>query len=93
LYEIIQTSPLVKFTTGVINKAYKDDALLISIIQAMALKHDKEERGVGLRNMSYAPDLVEFAQILYMSSATGYEHARKNMALPNVRTLRYALTF
>lgn len=58
------------------------------MIQALAIKHDKEERGVGMQNMRYAPDLIEFSHILFTHSPRAYDKLREVMTLPDPRTLR-----
>lgn len=58
------------------------------MIQALALKHDKEERGVGMQKMRYAPDLIEFSHILFTHSPRAYDKLREVLMLPDPRTLR-----
>ena len=58
------------------------------MIQALGLKHDKEERGVGMQKMQYAPDLIEFSHILFTHSPRAYDTLREVMTLPDPRTLR-----
>ena len=78
----------MKYVQGVLSKKYKGDDLFISLIEALALKHSKEDRGVGMQRMKYAPDLLEFSHILFTHSARAYEKLREVLPLPDVRTLR-----
>ena len=52
------------------------------MIQAFALKHDKEECGVGMQKMQYAPDLIEFSHILFTHSPHAYDKLREVSMLP-----------
>ena len=58
------------------------------MIQALAIKRDKEERGVGMQKMQYAPDLIEFLHILFTHSPRAYDNLREVLTLPDPRTLR-----
>jgi hypothetical protein len=80
----------MKYTRGVLAGKYKGDDLFASVLQAMVLKRDKQERGVGMQNFKYTPDLVEFAHIIHTHSPKAYEFLRDHLPLPDSRTIKYA---
>ena len=83
---------MLKYVNGLILGQYKDDKIFADLIEAMYIKNDKKERGKGLQNMSYSPDLVEFAHILLTHSPKAYRQLREVLPLPTQRTLQYVLT-
>jgi len=78
----------MKYVQGVLSNKYAGDKLFVSLIEALALKHKKEDRGINMQKMKYAPDLVEFSHILFTHSSRAYEQLREVLPLPDVRTLR-----
>ena len=82
----------MKYVRGVLSGEYKGDDLFASILQAMVLKRDKEERGVGMQNFKHAPDLVEFAHIIHTHSPKAYDFLKGHLPLPDPRTLKYVAT-
>ena len=83
---------MLKYVNGLILGQYKDDKIFADLIEAMYIKNDKKERGKGLQNMSYSPDLVEFAHILLTHSPKAYRQLWEVLPLPTQRTLQYVLT-
>lgn len=54
--------------SGVLSKKYtKCDDLFISLIQVLALKHNKEDRGVGMQRMKYAAQLTLWNSLISSS--------------------------
>ncbi|PPR07227.1 hypothetical protein CVT24_010170 [Panaeolus cyanescens] len=88
ILEDTEVSPLIKYVHGVLNRKYTGSDLFASMIEALALKHQKEERGIGMQRMRYAPELVEFSHILFTHSPRAYEQLREVISIPDVRTLR-----
>jgi hypothetical protein len=80
----------MKYTRGVLAGKYKGDDLFASVLQAIVLKRDRQERGAGMQNFKYAPDLVEFAHIIHTHSPKAYEFLRGHLPLPDIRTIKYA---
>ena len=81
-----ETTECVAFPLA--RKYDSSDNLFVSIIEALALKRDKEKRGVGMQRMEYAPDLIEFSHILFTHSPKAYDKLRDVLVLPDPRTLR-----
>ena len=78
----LKETPLLKYTQGVLAGKYKGDDLFVSVLQAMVLKRDKQERGVGIQNFKYTPDLIKFAHIIHTHSPKAYEFPRDHLSLP-----------
>ena len=49
----------------------------------MVLKREKQEKGVGMQNFKYAPDLLEFAHIIQTHSPKAYEFLREHLPMPD----------
>jgi hypothetical protein len=81
-------SPLMKYVRGVLGGKYRGDDLFASILQAVVLKHDKEERGVGMQNFRYTPELMEFSYIIQAHSPKAYEFLKQYLPMPNLRTIK-----
>ncbi|KAJ8085469.1 hypothetical protein PM082_004285 [Marasmius tenuissimus] len=47
-------SPLVRFTMGMLNGKYRDEHLA-GLIEALVIRRDREQRGVGLQGIQYPP--------------------------------------
>ncbi|KAF8221240.1 hypothetical protein L208DRAFT_1329136, partial [Tricholoma matsutake] len=85
----VEETPLLKYTQGVLAGKYKGDNLFASVLQAMVLKHDKQERGVGMQNFQYMPDLIEFAHIIHTHSPKAYKFLRDHLPLMDSQTIKY----
>ncbi|KAF9459537.1 hypothetical protein BDZ94DRAFT_1381618 [Collybia nuda] len=81
-------SPLMMYVRGVMSGKYKGDDFFATLIQAMVIKRDKQERGVGMQNFKYAPDLVEFSHIMLTHSPRAYESLRNILPIPDPRSLK-----
>lgn len=81
--------PMLKYVNGLISGEYKEANLFADLIEAMYLKNDKKQRGKGLQNMCYSPNLVEFAHILLTHSPKAYVQLQEVLPLPTQRTLQY----
>jgi hypothetical protein len=54
----------------------------------MVTKHDKEERGVGLQNFTYAPAWEEICHITRIHSPRAYSALKEYLPMPSERNLR-----
>lgn len=80
---------MVRYAKGVLSGEYRGDDLFGTLLQAVVVKRDKEQRGVGMQNFKYAPDLVEFAHIVQTHSSQAYKSLQEFFPVPDIRTLRY----
>lgn len=78
----------MKYVRGVMSGKYKGDDFFATLIQAMVIKRDKQERGVGMQNFKYAPDLVEFSHIMLTHSPKAYASLKNILPIPDPRTLK-----
>lgn len=83
--------PMLKYVNGLISGEFKEQKLFADLLEAMYLKNNKIQRGKGLQNMRYSPDVVEFSHILLTHSPKAYSQLREHLALPAQRTLQYVL--
>lgn len=79
---------MIKYVQGVVSGKHKGNDLFGSLLQVMVLKADKENRGVGMQNFQYAPNLIECAHIVFTHSPKAYEFLQEHLAMPDPRTLR-----
>jgi hypothetical protein len=86
-----QTSPMMRYAQGVMSGKYKEDDLFGSLMQAVVLRRDKEERGIGMQGFKYAPNLVEWAHIVFTHSPRAYKSVQEYLPLPKARTLEYVI--
>lgn len=56
----------------------------------MVTKHDREERGVGLQNFTYAPAWEEMSHLLQIHSPRAYRALKEYFPMPDERTIRCA---
>lgn len=61
--------------------------VFISMLEVLVLKRDKAARGVGLQNLKYGPNLIEFAHIIYSHSPVTYKKLKNSLPLPEPRVL------
>jgi len=80
---------MIKYVQGVISGEHKGSDLFGSLLQAMVLKADKENRGIGMQNFQYAPNLIECAHIVFTHSPKAYEFLQEHLAMPDPQTLRF----
>ncbi|KAI0037793.1 hypothetical protein FA95DRAFT_1684813 [Auriscalpium vulgare] len=78
----------VKFAIGVLEGKYTDNEVFVGIVQAMVMRKDREERGVGLQNFKYAPAYDIFSGAMRIESPRTYELLASHIAAPTERTLR-----
>lgn len=83
-----QTSMWLRFARGAINGEYDDKYVLLAMIQATVMAHDRESRGVGLQNMSYLPVYEEFTQMVALTSPRTYRLFSSHIQLPSLRRQR-----
>ncbi|KAL1715092.1 hypothetical protein EV715DRAFT_208265 [Schizophyllum commune] len=58
------------------------------MLQCVVIKFDRNERGKGLRNFKYPPDLVQLALNISMKSASAYEMLQEHVQIPQLRMLK-----
>ena len=68
---------------------YKGDEFFASLLQAILMKADKQEHGVGMQGFHYSPDLLEFAHIVATHSPRAYRFIKDHLPLPTPRTIEY----
>ncbi|GLB42721.1 hypothetical protein LshimejAT787_1201700 [Lyophyllum shimeji] len=81
-------SPFMRYAMGVFSGKHKVDDLFASLLQAVVLKQEKEELGVGMQGFQYSEKLMEWAEIMFTHSPRAYENAQEHLPLPNPRTLQ-----
>jgi len=64
-----------------------------AIFEAIAVKVDKERRGVGMQNFRYLPSLKDLSYTIRMASPSAYEILRKVIPMEHQRTIRSVLLF
>ncbi|KAJ7828433.1 hypothetical protein B0H13DRAFT_1656278 [Mycena leptocephala] len=82
-------SPALRYAIGVLSGKYKGDDIFGGLLNAMIMKSDKEDRGVGTQGMRYAPQVMEFFHILHMHSPRAFKFISKYLPAPTERTLQY----
>lgn len=80
--------PILKYVNGLISGKFKEDQLFADLIEAMYIKDNKRQRGKGLQNMRYSPNIVEFSHILLTHSPRAYKQLQEFLPLPTQRTLQ-----
>ncbi|KAK1226504.1 Methionine--tRNA ligase, mitochondrial [Marasmius sp. AFHP31] len=70
------------------HKGSQPDMFFGSLLQVMVVKRNKVDKGVGMQNFQYAPDIIQLAHIIQMHSTVAYEFLREYLPLPTVRSLR-----
>jgi len=55
----------------------------------MVTKLEREERGVGMQNFTYAPAWEELCHIAQIHSPRAYKALREHLPAPDPRTIRY----
>ncbi|KAF7970334.1 hypothetical protein HWV62_24362 [Athelia sp. TMB] len=93
LREIIETAdsvntPCVKFAKGVLGGKYKDLKVFTGLVEAMVMKTDREERGVGMQNFKYPPEYDEFIHVLNIHSPRAHRFLCEHLAARTERSYR-----
>ncbi|PSR70772.1 hypothetical protein PHLCEN_2v13350, partial [Hermanssonia centrifuga] len=83
-----QHSPFMRFTQAVLDGTFKND-ICVGFIQAMMLKIDKVERGVGMQNFKYAPAYDEFMHIINIHSPKAYRFIKEHIPGRTERNIRH----
>lgn len=73
-----------------IDGAFDNDSVFVDLVSTMVQKKDKEMRGVGMQGFKYAPDIIQFANIISIHSPRAYHAIRHALPLLDVWTLQYA---
>jgi hypothetical protein len=82
-------SPYIQYAEGIMSGKYKGDQFFASLLQAIVMKADKEDRGVGMQGFQYSPDLLEFSHIIATHSPRAYRFIKDYLPLPAPRTIEY----
>ncbi|KIY68019.1 hypothetical protein CYLTODRAFT_395984 [Cylindrobasidium torrendii FP15055 ss-10] len=64
IQEDAQGSPFLRFSVGALNGKFDNKKVFLGLVQAMVERVERDERGVGTQNFSYAPAFDEFVSIL-----------------------------
>ncbi|KAJ7712478.1 hypothetical protein B0H14DRAFT_3018370 [Mycena olivaceomarginata] len=97
LKEIIETSdakntPCIKFAQGTLQGKYTEFGVFGGLVEAMVMKTDKLERGVGMQNFKYPPAWDELSHIVQIHSPTAARALRQHLPIRSERNFRCALT-
>ena len=80
-------TPGVKFALGVLSGKHTNK-LFSGLMQAVLAKDDREDRGVGMQNFTYAPAWEELCHIIQIHSPRTYRALKAFLPMPNERTFR-----
>ncbi|KAF5391500.1 hypothetical protein D9757_002470 [Collybiopsis confluens] len=80
-------SPLVQYTMGMLSGKYKD-AHLAGLIEALVIRRDREQRGVGLQGIKYPPAWDELCHLIQVSSPKTYRLLEKYFPMQTERSWR-----
>jgi hypothetical protein len=67
---------------------FGDHGVFTGLVEAMVSKLDREERGVGMRNMKYSPSYDEFVHILSIQSPRAHRLLQRHFAARTSRSYR-----
>ncbi|KAJ7433925.1 hypothetical protein B0H11DRAFT_1758325 [Mycena galericulata] len=93
LKEIIETSdakntPCIKFAQGTLQGKYAEFEVFGGLVEAMVMKTDRLERGVGMRNFKYPPAWDELSHIIQIHSPSAARALRKHFPTRTERSFR-----
>ncbi|KAK1222121.1 hypothetical protein PQX77_015048 [Marasmius sp. AFHP31] len=80
-------SPLVRFTMGMLKGKYKDEHLA-GLIEALVIRRDREQRGVGLQGIQYPPAWDELCHLIQVSSPKTYRLLQNYFPMRSERSWR-----
>lgn len=78
----------MRYALGVLNGKFKDRKVFTQLVDAMVNVQDCKERGVGLQNFTYAPELDEFAHMCAIISPEAYRMLRREFPLRTIRSFQ-----
>ncbi|KAJ7039794.1 hypothetical protein C8F04DRAFT_949367, partial [Mycena alexandri] len=93
LKEIIETSdakntPCIKFAQGTLQGKYTDFEVFEGLVEAMVMKTDKLERGVGMQNFKYPPAWDELCHIIKIHSPSAARALGDHFQVRSERSFR-----
>ena len=80
----------MRYAEGALAGKYNNE-VFNGLLQAIVTTADKEERGVGLQNFSYAPAWEELCHITRIHSPRAYKALSDYLPMPSERNFRYEL--
>ncbi|KAJ6616170.1 hypothetical protein B0H10DRAFT_2219755 [Mycena sp. CBHHK59/15] len=66
--ELSSPSPCIKFAQGTLQSKYQEFDVFTGLVEAMVMKTDKLERGVGMQNFKHPPAWDELSHIVRIHS-------------------------
>ncbi|KAF7291093.1 hypothetical protein MKEN_01491200 [Mycena kentingensis (nom. inval.)] len=82
------TNIYLRFAQGAMRGEYKDEKVLLGLIDAMITQKDKERRGVGAQNFAYTPEWDEFVHIIHIHSPRAYRFLTRFFPARSERSIR-----
>ncbi|KAF8209531.1 hypothetical protein K438DRAFT_1572203 [Mycena galopus ATCC 62051] len=82
-----KTTPCVRYAQGALSGKYNNE-VFNGLVEAMVIKTDKEERGVGMQNFKYAPAYDEFCNVLRINSPAAYRAFQEHLPGRSERSFR-----
>ncbi|KAJ7292486.1 hypothetical protein C8J57DRAFT_1456964 [Mycena rebaudengoi] len=82
-----KTTPCIRYAQGALQGKY-DDKVFSGLVEAMVTKLDREERGVGMQNFTYAPAYDEFCNVMRISSPEAYRTFQKHLPARSAESFR-----
>ncbi|KAL1674975.1 hypothetical protein EV122DRAFT_281529 [Schizophyllum commune] len=81
-------SPFLRYLQLVLANKVPQDDMFAMMLKCLVIKIDKLERGKGLRNFKYPPNLVQLSMNVASKSPAAYAMLSEHVQLPELRTLR-----
>ncbi|KAJ6587364.1 hypothetical protein B0H10DRAFT_2234035 [Mycena sp. CBHHK59/15] len=96
LKEIIETAdakntPCIKFVQGTLQGKYTEFEVFGGLVEAMVMKTDKLERGVGMQNFKYPPAWDELCHIVQIHSPTTARALAEHFPVRTARNFRQVI--
>ena len=76
------------YALAVLEGKFKDRKVFTQLVDAMVNVQDREERGVGLQNFSYGPELDEFVHMCAIISPEAYHMLCREFPLWTIRNFQ-----
>jgi hypothetical protein len=83
-----KNSPFIRFAEGAPEGKYQGYGVFTALVEAMVTKVDKEERGVGMQNFTFAPAWDEFVALVSIQSPRTHALLRDHFATRTLRNIR-----
>ncbi|KAI1783947.1 hypothetical protein LXA43DRAFT_902571 [Ganoderma leucocontextum] len=81
-------SPFIQFTLSALDGSFQDH-IFTGLVEAVMVKKDKLERGVGMQNFKFAPAYDEFLHIINAHSPKAYRFFRQHLPGRTQRSIQY----